>query len=334
MAFSSLTWVYYYFLQDWESVLVPHYGDLVILLAFANTLLLIGSPYSGLGECRCPLGWLLLLANVYVDGRHVFGLFVNLTYLNALKQILTFNLLWLGSISLKIEDSNTSSPSMHSLCFACCPYLPFTTICFMYKHNCRPRCTLLSLEFSFLFISSSTGDIPMFVCSMERYCRIILHTRVSISPSFLFFNESLMDSTAHSTWLFVARQHGAEVMCFMPLLVINFSKSELVKKEALSVTHWSSKLYSAKLWRNFWIVALEVTIWSMHLQWSGTFSLHRVPYNLKEYKTLVSVGITRGAMGSLQAFCNSLDTLNNFEHRFSCLYEFLAITHSFGQLPS
>ena len=72
----------------------------------------------------------------------------------------------------------------------------------------------------------------------------------------------------------------------------------------------------------------------MHLQWSGTFSLKRVPHNPNEYETIVFVGISGYAMEPLWAFGSSIDTPNSFEHRFQCLYEFLATTQSFGLVSS
>ena len=64
----------------------------------------------------------------------------------------------------------------------------------------------------------------------------------------------------------------------------------------------------------------------MHLQWSETFSLRRVPHNPNEYETMVSVGIPRGRTVPLRAFCGSMDTTNSFEDRFHCLCQFLTIT--------
>ena len=62
--------------------------------------------------------------------------------------------------------------------------LSFCHHLFLYTHNCRSGGTLLSLMISFLFISSSPGDRSMVMRGIVRYCRCILHTRVSILPSF------------------------------------------------------------------------------------------------------------------------------------------------------
>ena len=48
---------------------------------------------------------------------------------------------------------------------------------------------------------------------------------------------------------------------------------------------------------------------------------------------MVSVGIPRGAMEPLQAFCGSVDTPKSSEHIFQCLYQFLATTQSFWFEP-
>ena len=93
-----------------------------------------------------------------------------------------------------------------------------------------------------------------------------------------------------------------------------------------------------KIWCNFPFVALKVTTfkdvhpnnWSMHLQWSETFSPHRVRHSPNEYETVVSVG----AMWPLWEFCSSINSLNCFEHRFQCFYQFLTTTDNFGLVPS
>ena len=74
----------------WELTLKRPYGGPILLLAFANTWTLIGFPSFHLDKCQCPYGWLLWLANVYVHGRHVSGLFVRLTISHTMIQILKF----------------------------------------------------------------------------------------------------------------------------------------------------------------------------------------------------------------------------------------------------
>lgn len=84
---------------------------------------------------------------------------------------------------------------------------------------------------------------------------------------------------------------------FMPLLVINSSKSELVKQVALPVTHWSGKPCSANVQRNFPLVALEVTVFivctSYHLEYVSTMIRNifpsQSPHNPNEYQTIVSL---------------------------------------------
>ena len=165
------------------------------------------------------------------------------------------------SQALKVH-TKTRSPSTNSLCFACWSCLSLAATCLSYMCCCRSGWTLLSLVVNFLFMSSSAGNIPVVVCGVVQYCRQIWH--MCFSPACVFFKDSLTDCTALSVWPFIAGWFVDKVICFIPLLVMNSSKSTLVKQVLL----WANAL----IWQT--MLCKKVKQLSNHGLWSGR--IHRM----------------------------------------------------------
>ena len=120
--------------------------------------------------------------------------------------------------------------------------------------GCRPK-------------SSSAGDIPVVISGIVRYMKRTFARWVFIVPTFTYFKPFLSIWTSRSASLFEAGWYGAEVVCFIPLILRIALNSWLVRPVPSLVTMVSGKPNLAKSVTPQWQLLMMWQLVSINLEW-------------------------------------------------------------------